>query len=465
MKKLIFFYLLLLFVIACNPDEEQPPTGETPGFEGYTLVWSDEFDGNSINTSNWVHELGDGTDYGLPAGWGNDELQLYTDASDNSYIEQDADGTSALVIEATEEGAGNYRSAKLTTQGLQSFRYGKIDARIKLPTAQGMWPAFWMLGDNFPTVGWAGCGEIDIMELVGSEPDVVHGNIHYVNGQQEYKNAEGDSKMINETFDQNYHNFSIEWTPTEIQWFLDGELFKTTSIDDDGMKEFHRSFYLILNVAVGGNWPGSPDASTSFPQKMYVDYVRYYTKDGFTAPTEPVLDIDEETVFINIPPNVGEYAFNESMNQFPGIGTMIFGGGGEPDILPSGTAIDGDSAVLFRYPGNSWGGGWFDLDQSPVDMSAYANGSLVFAINLPSTIVDAEIKLESVSSDAAVFLTNYTPTNTLSNGYVEYTIPLSDFAGLDFTDIKIPFAFWNPVDASGGFPAGDVLIDNIHWVQ
>jgi hypothetical protein len=198
---------------------------------------------------------------------------------------------------------------------------------------------------------------------------------------------------------------------------------------------------------------------------MYVDYVRYYTKDGFTAPTEPVLDIDEETVFINIPPNVGEYAFNESMNQFPDIGTMIFGGGGEPDILPSGTAIDGDSAVLFRYPGSSWGGGWFDLDQSPIDMSAYANGSLVFAVNLPSTIVDAEIKLESVSSDAAVFLTNYTPTNTLSNGYVEYTIPLSDFAGLDFTDIKIPFAFWNPVDASGGFPAGDVLIDNIHWVQ
>jgi beta-glucanase (GH16 family) len=463
MKKLNLFYVFLLFLIGCNPDSDIPI--EEPDFEGYTLVWSEEFDGNEISTLNWIHELGDGTGYGLPSGWGNDELQLYTDASENSYIEENADGVSALVIAATEESPGNYRSGKLTTQGLQSFRYGKIDARIKLPTAQGMWPAFWMLGDNFPTIGWAGCGEIDIIELVGFEPDVVHGNIHYVDGGQNYADAEGDPKMINETFDQNYHNFSIEWTPTEIQWFLDEELFKTTSIDNDGLKEFDRSFYLILNVAVGGNWPGSPDATTTFPQKMYVDYIRYYSKNGFTVLSEPVLDVDEETVFINVPPNIAEYAFNESMNQFPNIGTMIFGAGGEPNIFSSGTAVDGDSAVVFSYPGSNWGGGWFDLDQSPIDLSAYTNGSLVLSINIPSVIVDAEIKLESVNSNAAVFLTTYTPTNTLSNGYVEYTIPLSDFVGLDFTDIKIPFALWNPVDAGGTFPAADVLIDNIHWVQ
>ena len=464
MKRLSLFYVLLLFVIACNPDPDVPPIDE-PDFEGYTLVWSEEFDGNEINSLNWIHELGDGTAYGLPVGWGNDELQLYTDAPTNSYIEEDADGVSALVIAATEESPGNYRSAKLTTQGLHSFRYGKIDARIKLPTAQGMWPAFWMLGNNFPTLGWAGCGEIDILELVGSEPNVVRGNIHYVDGAQEYANDEGSPKMISETFDQNYHNFSIEWTPTEIKWFLDGELFKTTSIDDDGMKEFDRSFYLILNVAVGGNWPGNPDATTTFPQKMYVDYIRYYSKDGFTAPTEPALDIDEETVGVYVPPSIAQYAFNSTMTQFPNAELVVFGGGGEPEIFPSDNAIEGDSALLFRYPGGNWGGGWFDMNTSTVDMSAYASGSLVFSINKPVDLVDAEIKLESTSTDAAVFLVNYTPTATLADGYVEYTIPLADFVGLDFTEIKIPFAFWNPVDAGGGFPAADVLLDNIHWVQ
>lgn len=464
MKKLSLFALLLLTMFACEPEPTPEPEPE-PDFEGYTLVWSEEFDGASINPLNWVHELGDGTAYGIPAGWGNNELQLYTDATENSYIEEDADGVSALVIAATEESPGNYRSAKLTTQGLQSFRYGKIDARIKLPTAQGMWPAFWMLGDNFQTIGWPGCGEIDILELVGSEPNVVHGNIHYVDADQNYSNDEGSPKMINETFDQNYHNFGIDWTPTEITFSLDGTVFKTTSIDADGMKEFQRSFYMILNVAVGGNWPGSPDATTTFPQKMYVDYIRYYSKDDFTAPEAPALDIAEETVGVYVPPSIAQYAFNSALNQFPNLELKVFGGGGEPEIFSSGIAVEGDSALLFDFPGSSWGGGWFDMETSTLDMSAYSNGNLVFSIKKPAALTDAEIKLESTSTAAAVFLVNYTPTNTLANGYVEYTIPLSDFVGLDFTDIKIPFAIWNPVDAAGAFPAAEVFLDNIHWVQ
>lgn len=460
MKKLSLLAFLLV-ILAC---EKTPPV-DTPDFEGYTLVWSDEFDDNDINSLNWVREIGDGTDYGLPAGWGNSELQLYTEASENAYIEVDADGVSALVIAATEEGQGNYRSAKLTTQGLHSFRYGKIDARIKLPTAQGMWPAFWMLGDNFSTVDWPGCGEIDILELVGSEPNVVRGNIHYVDADQNYKNDEGSPKMISETFDQDYHNFGIDWTPTDITFSLDGTVFKTTSIENDGMKEFQRSFYLILNVAVGGNWPGPPDATTTFPQKMYVDYIRYYSKDGFTPPSEPALDIVEETVGVYVPPSIAQYAFNSTLNQFPGLEPKIFGAGGEPVIVSSSTAVEGDSALLFSYPGGNWGGGWFDLNASTVDMSAYASGNLIFSIKKPADLHDAEIKLESSSTNAAVFLVNYTPTNTLADGYIEYTIPLSDFTGLDFTDIKIPFALWNPVDASGSFSAFDVYLDNIQWVQ
>ena len=457
--KLLFGAILLLLLSSCKKDDP------IPSIEGYTLEWSDEFNGSTISTVNWVHEIGDGTDYGLPVGWGNNELQLYTNASQNSYLEVINDDNGALVIEATESAPGEYHSAKLTTSGLRSFRYGKIDARIKLPTAQGMWPAFWMLGDNFSTLGWPGCGEIDILELVGFEPNTIRGNIHYVDSDQSYASAEGDPAIIAESFSEDYHQFGIEWTPNEITYLLDDIVYKTVSIDDDGMKEFDRSFYLILNVAVGGNWPGSPDASTVFPQKMYVDYIRYYSKDGFNPPSEPTLVVAEETVGVFTPPNSTQHAFSQGLNQFPNIEVVVYGAGGEPDVSTSGTAVDGDSSLLFSFPGGNWGGGYFDLDTAIMDMSSYANGSLVFSVNKPVELQNAEIKIESPFSSGSVFLTNYAPSNTLANGFVEYTIPLSDFTGLDFTNIKIPFACWNPTDGSGAFSSFDVYFDDIRWEQ
>lgn len=463
MKKLSFLALVLVFIGGCNSDDDTtaPPVEEI-GFEGYSLVWSDEFDAPSINTLNWVHELGDGTDYGLPAGWGNNEIQLYTDAGDNSFIEEDADGVSALVISVTEDSPGEYRSAKLTTEGLQSFRYGKIDARIKLPTGQGMWPAFWSLGENRPIIDWPGCGEIDILELVGKAPDVVQANVHYTDGENNYSNDEGAPVMIDETFDQNYHNFGMDWTPTEITFSLDGEVYKTTTIEED-MKEFQRSFYLILNVAVGGAWAGNPDASTTFPQRMYVDYIRYYSKDDFSAPAAPALDLEEETVGSFVPPGLAQEAFNSTLNQFPQLELNTFGAGGEPEIFASDMVVEGDSALLFSYPGGNWGGGWFEMG-TPLDYSSYASGSLVFSLQTPADLHDLEIKLESVTNSAAVFLIDYTPT-AVGNGYVEYTIPLADFTDLDFTSIRIPFALWNPQNVNDEFTAFDVLVDNIYWEQ
>ena len=458
-SKLLFGAVILLIVSSCKKDDPNL------SIEGYTLEWSDEFNGSSISTVNWMHEIGDGTDYGLPVGWGNNELQLYTNASQNSYLEDISDDNAALVIEATESAPGEYHSAKLTTSGLRSFRYGKIDARIKLPTAQGMWPAFWMLGDNFSTLGWPGCGEIDILELVEFEPNTIRGNIHYVDSDQRYASAEGDPAIIAESFSEDYHQFGMEWTPNEITYLLDDVVYKTVSIDNEGMKEFDRSFYLILNVAVGGNWPGSPDASTVFPQKMYVDYIRYYSKDGFNPPNEPALVVAEETVGVFTPPNSTQHAFSQGLNQFPNIEVVVYGAGGEPDVSTSGTAVDGDSSLLFSFPGGNWGGGYFDLDTAIMDMSSYANGSLVFSVNKPVELQNAEIKIESPFSSGSVFLTNYSPSNTLSNGFVEYTIPLSDFTGLDFTNIKIPFACWNPTDGSGAFASFDVYFDDIRWEQ
>ena len=464
MKKLGLYSIILISLLSCDqssdPMESSNPNPEINEFEGYSLVWSDEFNDNSINSLDWVHELGDGTAYGLPAGWGNNEIQLYTDAVENSYIEKDTDDVSALVISVTEDSPGNYLSAKLTTEGLQSFRYGKIDARIKLPTAQGMWPAFWLLGDNRPEIDWPGCGEIDIVELVGTMPNVAHANVHYTNGENEYSNDEGSPKVINETFDLNYHNFGIEWTPEEISFSLDGLVYKTTTLEDD-MKEFQRSFYLILNVAVGGPWAGNPDETTSFPQKMYVDYIRYYSKDGFTAPAPPALDIEEETVGSFIPPSIAQFAFNSTLDQFPEAALMIFGAGGEPVISSSANAIEGDSSLLFSYPGGNWGGGWFEMEV-PLDLSEYSEGHIVFSLQKPIDLFDAEIKLEAVSNSASLFLNDYMPTD-VANDFVEYRIPFADFLDLDFTEIRIPFALWNPMDSNAEFTPFDILVDNIYW--
>lgn len=463
LKRLSIFALLIVFVAGCK--EEDPflpgPNIDPTEIEGYTLEWSDEFDGNTISSLNWVYELGDGTDYGLPAGWGNNEIQLYTNDAANAFVESDGDD-SALVIAVTENSPGTYQSAKLTTQGLKSFRYGKVEARMKLPTGQGMWPAFWMLGENISEIDWPGCGEIDIVELVGNTPNVVQANVHYTDGENDYTNDEGAPQTIAETFDQNYHTFGIDWTPTEITFSLDGNAYKTTTIEED-MKEFQRSFYLVLNVAVGGPWAGNPDASTTFPQQMFVDYIRYYSKDGLTFADAPALNIEEETVGSFIPPSLAQNSLNSELAQFPTAELKTFGAGGEPEISESTVAVEGDNALLFAYPGSNWGGGWFEMETA-VDMSAFSAGRLVFSLQESGTLHDAEIKLEAVSNSAAVFLVDYTP-DEVANGFVEYSIPLSDFTDLDFTELRIPFALWNPVDALGDFSAMDIVVDNIYWVE
>ncbi|NLG84815.1 MAG: glycoside hydrolase family 16 protein [Firmicutes bacterium] len=236
--------------------------GSGSGYVYNTLVWSDEFNGSSINSSNWSFDIGGG-------GWGNNELQYYTDRSENARIEN-----GNLVIEARKESYQGYQytSARLKTQGKRSFTYGRIEARMKLPMGQGLWPAFWMLGANFPSVGWPKCGEIDIMEHINNET-VVHGTIHWDNNGYAYYG--GASGYVDVT---QYHVYSVEWTPSYIRWFVDGVKFWEANIANsiNGTDEFHKPFFIILNLAVGGNWPGAPNSSTVFPARVYVDYVRVY---------------------------------------------------------------------------------------------------------------------------------------------------------------------------------------------
>jgi beta-glucanase (GH16 family) len=237
-------------------------------YSGYTLVWSDEFNGTAINTNDWNFETGGG-------GWGNNELEYYTNSSNNAYI-----SSGNLVIEARKEtmGSNSYTSARMNTAGKKSFQYGRIDIRAKLPVAQGLWPALWMLGSNFSSVGWPACGETDIMELVGSAPNKVVGSLHWAQ-------ANGSSGTFNNTyllssgdFSQQFHVFSLIWKQNYIQILVDGIAYVTATNANitSGTWPFNNPSFLIFNVAVGGNWPGAPNASTTFPQRMFVDYIRVF---------------------------------------------------------------------------------------------------------------------------------------------------------------------------------------------
>ncbi len=259
-------------------DDERVTTGtlgdegySTPeSYSGYDLIWQEEFNDNVLS-NDWVYEMGDG----CPdiCGWGNQELQYYTDRPENLYFQE-----GKLVIEARQESynGSNYTSARIITKDKQEFQYGRIDIRAKLPFGQGLWPALWMLGSNIDQVGWPACGEIDIMELVGHESETVHGTCHWadVNGNRALF---GDSYTLDSgIFWDEFHVFSILWDENQINWYVDDNLYHTINTGTSDLSEFRNSFFFILNIAVGGTWPGSPDATTTFPQKMAVDYIRVF---------------------------------------------------------------------------------------------------------------------------------------------------------------------------------------------
>lgn len=246
--------------------------------QGKVFLFHDKFDGQSgtsFDVSRWTAEVGGG-------GWGNDELQYYTDEIANVRL----DGKGRLEIQAVETrardlncwyGKCRFTSARLVTRGKFEFKYGRAEARIKVPKGAGMWPAFWLLGADIDRSGWPSCGEIDIMEFIGREPSKVFGTLHGPG----FSGAKGSGgfvelpKGVNVSDD--FHDFAVEWGPNNIRWFLDGKQFKIFSRGDiqAGSKwVFDQPFFIILNLAVGGRWPGPPDATTRFPQSLLVDYVR-----------------------------------------------------------------------------------------------------------------------------------------------------------------------------------------------
>ena len=241
-----------------------PPPPPPPPPLPWQLVWQDEFDGTSVDTTKWVADIGGG-------GWGNAELESYTAPPANARIDN-----GNLVIEARHDPA--YTSARLKTQGKASWTYARVEARIQIPRGQGIWPAFWMLGDNIGAVGWPWCGEIDIMENIGREPARVHGTVHGPG----YSGANGVGTpydLHSGAFADDFHIYAIEWESKEIRWYVDGALYMSLAPGSlPGTWVFNHQFFIILNVAIGGYWPGNPDSTTTFPQVMRVDYVRVYQR-------------------------------------------------------------------------------------------------------------------------------------------------------------------------------------------
>ena len=269
------------FAARCAETNSVPPP-VTESTNDWKLVWSDEFNGPAgagIDTNKWTAETGGN-------GNGNQEWQFYTTGQSNAAL----DGHGCLNITAlksptntfkTRFGDGAYSSARFNTRKKFSVKYGRIEARIRIPAGHGMWPAFWMMGEDIATTGWPAGGEIDIMENIGKEPDVVHGTMHGPG----YSGAQGPSGLFRlknqERFADDFHVYAVEWETNEIRWYVDGQFYeRRTPADLPAGKQwvYNKPFFLLLNLAVGGGWPGNPDETTKFPAAMAVDYVRVYQR-------------------------------------------------------------------------------------------------------------------------------------------------------------------------------------------
>ncbi len=264
--------------------------------DGYNLLWSDEFDGTELNMEKWNYEQ-------HAPGWTNAELQEYTDSTDNMYIE---DGKLVIRAIKTKDESGNdyYTSGKVTGQNKTDFLYGKVVVSAKVPKGQGLWPAIWMMPTQESKYGqWPKCGEIDIMEVLGNQPEIAYGTIHY---GEPHAEQQGIYTLENGSFADDFHEYSVEWEPGEMRFYIDGNLYHTvnqwfTAVEGQEDKPypapFDQTFFVQLNLAVGGTWPGNPDETTDFENaKFIIDYVRVYQKPEYDTNVEkPAIEFRKPT--------------------------------------------------------------------------------------------------------------------------------------------------------------------------
>ncbi|MBL7815095.1 MAG: family 16 glycosylhydrolase [Saprospiraceae bacterium] len=346
----------------------------------YNLVWSDEFDGSSLNTAKWSYQVGAG-------GWGNNELQYYTNGANVEV----SNGT--LKIRAKQESfnGSNYTSSRILSQYKGDFRYGKFEARMKLPFGQGIWPAFWLMPTNSEYGTWPRSGEIDVMELLGHQPNIVYGTIHSGTSAGATVSSSANYTLPSGSFADDFHTFSIEWSPTEVKWLVDGTLYSTKTGSDISPWVFDKTFHAILNVAVGGNWPGAPNGTTVFPQTMEVDYVRIYQKLEDVQITGAALVEPAASSVYSLPTIANTtYAWSGGANATISSGqgttqaTMAFGSTENVTTL-SATLSNGCGTATPQYSvtvsPNQWVNPDFENNLTNWNTSAYNGGAADFTIS------------------------------------------------------------------------------------
>ncbi len=348
---------------------------QTISAQNYQLVWSDEFNGTELNTDDWAFETGPN-----PA---NNESQYYTSRPENCTLKE-----GMLVITGKKENYGgmSYTSARIKTK--QNWEYGKFEARIKLPYGKGIWPAFWMLGKNISSVGWPACGELDIMELTGggNGDKTVYGTAHWdQNGHAQY----GLSYSLSSgKFADDFHVFTATWDPQKIQWYVDGFKYCTIDITPSALSEFHNQFYIILNLAIGGNWPGYPDNSTVFPQVMYVDYVRVY-QDASSIPSINLIEPTDNSIYNNganfsLKSNIDYDGKIQKVEFFQGAAKI-----GETDVEPFEWSLENVPSGCYKFSAKAITEKGFSTNSNEVSVTVGSCGEAPYKANaavIPGTI-------------------------------------------------------------------------------
>lgn len=449
MSLLIF---LCLSLTACGTGSDPtsiPDQLEISPVTDLELLWSDEFTGASLDSSKWNVETG-------MTGWGNNEWQNYTDNPENLKVEN-----GNLVITARCDSGvcgdkdGSITSSRINTKGKFSAQYGSIQARIKAPAGQGMWAAFWMMGANFDSVGWPECGEVDIMEIFdgASTNDRVHTVLHWSDGGHVF---EGDSRQFPSPLSDDFHTYEVDWNENRIIGKVDGRQFFVRTINPTAMDEFLNDFFILLNVAVGGNLGAVPVTNQVWQHEMLVDWVRVYGE--VLTPTPPAGDTTTAGIYT-------ETAYDTTLSYSRIINSADWAGTGGDNVVVDEnnntvTPTEGSvalSATFENNPGTTFSGVVFDFGSA--DFSGYS----VLSLSVDSTEIadfnDMKIELEDGSAKGSVQLVDYTPV--VSNNWATYRIPLSNFSAVNLTAVSL-FGLYNPVDSSGNRFAGTLYFDDIY---
>ena len=394
------------------------------------LVWSDEFNGSSVDTSKWSYETGTGS-----WGWGNNEQQYYTSRSDNAYV-----SGGALHIKAKKESYGgmNYTSARLITKGKFSFTYGYVEARLALPSCQGIWPAFWMLGANIDSVGWPACGEIDIMEAVNAE-NKTYSTCHWDN------NGHANYGLSTGTFDiTQYHTYGMQWDNQYIRMFVDGNKIYEIYIGNNtgGTEEFQRPFYLLLNVAVGGNWPGFSINDSAFPQEMKVDYVRVYQENPSYS-SSASSNVDSSSGSSNVNTTSGDVYIYQDSNYGGRSASLGVGRYNLASLQAKGFKNDDLSSVKVPY-GYKVTLYWDDNFSGSTKVLTSDTSYVGNDWNDKASSIKVERNVNTTSGDIYIYQDANYGGRSASLGLGNYnlaSLQAKGFKNDDLTSVKVPFGY------------------------